>query len=638
MAEMGEDKLVVANNVELVSMNIQDKVGSSLIGLKGAAQETVEGVSQGSLGVLEDIKTLQQKTVDKVHHVWEILKSSLDIEKDQARRLREQGADPEGGKPKVAGGGTGGGGLEGAADEAGKGFGSGIMEKIGLVGAGMFSMAGITKIAGLIFKSALIFMLAGYLGDAIVDKFDIENETAKTALTFAIPAIAALMPILIPLLGIKGLLLAAIPVIIGMGFASVISWLKGDKTMDQVSGFDWGAVALTGPALLALGKYAGLLGAKGLTLGGLAIGWPVLLAGSLAIALAAGVGYLFSKVAETERKTLDHLDEMTTLSQKEFERRLEEQKGSFLSNIAPGLAKTFGGETTQLQDAFMATKAAQKIVEKGGELTPEHTKNLVASVEMFTKMDDDTLKAVLDDKHKADELMRSIHNMYQVVQTGQLGEDSSKVIKQLAALSQNIQMTAEDMYNEEGRDTSWGMGEGYLKTIAGNKGYGDKGLDVFENYAKIIADPKYQKLKSQADEIKGSDRYKELSAIDRKDMTKDEQKEWRDMTWKLARTEGQMNMMDKSQMGGMAGDIQMIDMIKLLSPEDQALLLEQALSDKKVLLNAAKKLEAEDKHFAPVSNFTKVDGSPQIITKNTSSISATAVYEVDGALQRAMNQ
>ena len=634
MAEMGEDKLVVANNVELVSMNIQDKVGSSLIGLKGAAQETVEGVSQGSLGVLEDIKTLQQKTVDKVHHVWEILKSSLDIEKDQARRLREQGADPEGGKPKVAGGETGGGGLEGAADEAGKGFGSGIMEKIGLVGAGMFSMAGITKIAGLIFKSALIFMLAGYLGDAIVDKFDIESEGAKTALTLALPAMAAL----IPLLGFKGFLLMAIPAIIGMGFASVISWLKGDKTMDQVSGFDWGAVALTGPALLALGKYAGLLGAKGLTLGGLAIGWPVLLAGSLAIALAAGVGYLFSKVAETERKTLDHLDEMTSLSQKEFERRLEEQKGSFLSNIAPGLAKTFGGETTQLQDAFMATKAAQKIVEKGGELTPEHTKNLVASVEMFTKMDDDTLKAVLDDKHKADELMRSIHNMYQIVQTGQLGEDSSKVIKQLAALSQNIQMTAEDMYNEEGRDTSWGMGEGYLKKIAENKGYGDKGLDVFENYAKIIADPKYQKLKSQADEIKGSDRYKELSAIDRKDMTKDEQKEWRDMTWKLARTEGQMNMMDKSQMGGMAGDIQMIDMIKLLSPEDQALLLEQALSDKKVLLNAAKKLEAEDKHFAPVSNFTKVDGSPQIITKNTSSISATAVYEVDGALQRAMNQ
>ena len=634
MAEMGEDKLVVANNVELVSMNIQDKVGSSLIGLKGAAQETVEGVSQGSLGVLEDIKTLQQKTVDKVHHVWEILKSSLDIEKDQARRLREQGADPEGGKPKVAGGGTGGGGLEGAADEAGKGFGSGIMEKIGLVGAGMFSMAGITKIAGLIFKSALIFMLAGYLGDAIVDKFDIESEGAKTALTLALPAMAAL----IPLLGFKGFLLMAIPAIIGMGFASVISWLKGDKTMDQVSGFDWGAVALTGPALLALGKYAGLLGAKGLTLGGLAVGWPVLLAGSLAIALAAGVGYLFSKVAETERKTLDHLDEMTSLSQKEFERRLEEQKGSFLSNIAPGLAKTFGGETTQLQDAFMATKAAQKIVEKGGELTPEHTKNLVASVEMFTKMDDDTLKAVLDDKHKADELMRSIHNMYQVVQTGQLGEDSSKVIKQLAALSQNIQMTAEDMLNEEGRDTSWGMGEGYLKTIAGNKGYGDKGLDVFENYAKIIADPKYQKLKSQADEIKGSDRYKELSAIDRKDMTKDEQKEWRDMTWKLARTEGQMNMMDKSQMGGMAGDIQMIDMIKLLSAEDQAILLEQALSDKKVLLNAAKKLEAEDKHFAPVSNFTKVDGSPQIITKNTSSISATAVYEVDGALQRAMNQ
>ena len=61
MAEMGEDKLVVANNVELVSMNIQDKVGSSLIGLRGAAQETT-GISEPSLGVLDTIKTLQQKT------------------------------------------------------------------------------------------------------------------------------------------------------------------------------------------------------------------------------------------------------------------------------------------------------------------------------------------------------------------------------------------------------------------------------------------------------------------------------------------------------------------------------------------------------------------------------------------------
>ncbi len=55
------DSVVVADNVELVANNIQSKVGSSLVGLKSAAQESATGISEPSMGVLDGIKTLQQK-------------------------------------------------------------------------------------------------------------------------------------------------------------------------------------------------------------------------------------------------------------------------------------------------------------------------------------------------------------------------------------------------------------------------------------------------------------------------------------------------------------------------------------------------------------------------------------------------
>ena len=81
------DSVVVADNVELVANNIQSKVGATLLGTKAMAENTTGG-SESSFKILEQVKDLQQATVDKVHAVWEILKSQLDIEKDEARRIR----------------------------------------------------------------------------------------------------------------------------------------------------------------------------------------------------------------------------------------------------------------------------------------------------------------------------------------------------------------------------------------------------------------------------------------------------------------------------------------------------------------------------------------------------------------------
>ena len=629
------DSVVVADNVELVANNIQSKVGSSLVGLKSAAQESATGISEPSMGVLDGIKTLQQKTVDKVHHVWEILKSTLDFEKDEARKARERAGDPEGGLGKRGKGKGVPGGLEKATEEAAGGWGQRLMDMAMGAGATLFSMAGLTRIASLIFKSGLILLLAGFVGDAIVNHFEIESESAKTALKFGLPAVAALMPLLWPMLGIKGLLMIAIPAIIGMGFASVISWLKGDKTMDEVSGFDWGSIALTGPALMLLAKAG--TGMKFATIAGLVGGWPIVLGASLAIALAAGIGYLFSKVAKAEQKMLDHLGEMTDISQEEFERRLDEQKAGFVASVSPGLADLMGYDNTYLGKTYMATKAAKATVKtKDGKLTDQQVTDLTASVDMFAKMDEQTLRKVLDDSDNADDLMKSIHNMYQVAQSGQLGDNSAKVIKQLAALSQNIQQVAGDMYKkkEDAGETSWGK-ENYLKMIASDSTKNADGGDVFERYANLIANPKYQKFVQEKEAIENDPRYQELKSMDYDKMDRNERMELNDFTNKLMKVNNAMHYMDRAGMGSM-GQIKMIDMLKLLTPEEQAQLLEQALSDKKVLLMAAKKLEKDEKHFAPVSNFTKVDGSPQIITKSSAAISASAIYEVDGALQRAL--
>ena len=566
------DSLVVADNVELVANNIQSKVGATLLGTKAMAENTIEG-SGSSFKILEQVKDLQQATVDKVHAVWEILKSQLDIEKDEARRIREQAKENA---LEGRGGGAKGSGIEGSA----KSLGSSMMDKAKSFGAGLFTgglLSGLMKIGGLIFKAGLIFMLAGFLGDAIVNYFNIESEAAKTALQFGIPAIAAIMALVFPILGIKALLLMAIPAIIAMGFASVISWIKGDKVAGEVSGFNWGAVALTGPALAMLAK-SGLAGKAG-TLFGLAVSWPILLGGALALAFAAGIGYLISKVSQTEQKMLDHLGEMTDISQAEFEDRLEKQKSGFLASIAPGLAKTFGMDTTQLQDTFMATEAAKDKVRTGGDLKDTEVTNLVKQVDMFANIDEDTLKTLLDDKDKADELLKSINNMYQIAQSGKLGEHSGTVIKQLAGLSQNIQQTAKSMYADKEKQglTSWGK-EGYLKDISTDSGsFLEGGGDMFEQYAKMLENPEYQKGLKEKESIEGDSRYQELLKIKPKDMNKDQMAEWKEFKareWNANSAMSKTSRKEMEQMGGLHGEVKMLDLLKLLTPEEQTMLLE----------------------------------------------------------------
>ena len=86
------ESVVVADNVELVANNIQNKVGATLIGLKSASEKTSNEISEPSIGILDGIRTFQQMTVEKVQGVWDILKAQLDYDKDVDRKIRENDA------------------------------------------------------------------------------------------------------------------------------------------------------------------------------------------------------------------------------------------------------------------------------------------------------------------------------------------------------------------------------------------------------------------------------------------------------------------------------------------------------------------------------------------------------------------
>ena len=440
------ESVVVADNVELVANNIQNKVGATLIGLKSASEKTSNEISEPSIGILDGIRTFQQMTVEKVQGVWDILKAQLDYDKDVDRKIREN----EDKKRRAIRGGVPT-GIETITAEK-KGEEGGLLSNIGaLVPATLLTGAGLRLFAGKLFKGGLWALLGAIGGNALVKKLELEGTSAQDAIMTTLPAVAGLMA----MFNVKKALLLTLPIVAAMGMKSMTDWLGGDKLASEVSGFDWASVAITGPAAIGL---ATAFGAKftlagGLTLGTvMTIGMPVLIAASLAIALAAGAGYLNSKVSKIEETMLDHLEETSRITQDEFEKNLIQHRSDTLANYFPGLAKYFGADLTMGQEMLLASEHAKKksrMEGKEGEFSPTETASIVRAIDQWTSMSEDTLKANLDDKHKADELMKVIENMYIVVGSGKLGHAKSKeMFNKLREFSQTIQMTAKDMYTD----------------------------------------------------------------------------------------------------------------------------------------------------------------------------------------------
>ena len=169
------DSAAVTPNIGIVANNIQSKVGSTLLGAKAMVQEDTKGPS----AVLNTLVDLQQQTVEQLTEIWEILRSQLDFEKDEARRARQEakelalemhkrkqgegGADSKSGKR---------GGLAGAIDEDGFLGGIGKYAVAGLAGMlGYLLPLIVKKVAKIIFNritgvitSIVMMVMDGFKG------------------------------------------------------------------------------------------------------------------------------------------------------------------------------------------------------------------------------------------------------------------------------------------------------------------------------------------------------------------------------------------------------------------------------------------------------------------------------------------
>ena len=496
------ESVVVADNVSLIANNIQSKVGATLLGGKAMAADTAK--ESGPVDtVLKELTILQSAVVAKLGDVWDTLKAQLDFVKEQDRRFREQlkpGQKPIPPTPK---------GLAGAVNTTDEG---GFLQTLkNVVPATLLTLGGLRLFFSKVFKGALWGLLGAMAGSALVKKMSLEGGAAEDAIMTTLPTVAALMA----MFNVKKALLLALPVVAALGMKSMVDWLTGDKLASDVSGFDWASVAITGPAAVAL---AAAFGAKFTMAGGLAlgtvmtIGMPVLIAASLAIALAAGAGFIASSIGKIENTMLEHLDESTDLSQKEFERRLNEHRSHFIAQISPGIAKMFGIDLTMGQELVLASAAAKKkskLEGEKGKFNMQEVDKITKSIDKTTKMDDKTLRIQLDDEDKAEELLQFLYNMKIVVQSQKLGKENSKRLwLDLMAMDQNIQMTAKDMFKEkdDAGEAGFLSGESYLKSISegGHKDMGDsmeswvnfqnKVRPIQDNIKALESDPRFMDL------------------------------------------------------------------------------------------------------------------------------------------------
>ena len=496
------ESVVVADKVELVANNIQNKVGATLLGTKAMAANAGKS-SDPTVAVLGKIRELNFKTGEKLSLIWEVLKSTLDLDKDAERRKREEAKElaleaqkkkkkPTGGLEKVA--------------EGKQNF--GLKNMLATVGTTLLTIGGLRAFTGAIFKGGLWALLGAMAGKAVISLLDITNPSAVDAIKTTLPTAAAMLA----MFKLKTALLVALPVISAFGIASIASWLTGKKAAEEVTGFDWGSAALTGPALALFLKFG--LGAKAsATLLGLIGGWPIIIAASLAIALAVGVSYLANKVDKIQNTMLDSLKETTELTQKDFETRLTKDRQDFLAKHALWAAALWDEDNLNMvQQNIMALKGAKKGIKDGEFKTPEIKENVMEIIDMYAKLSEKGIDNLLKDKHRIDDVNDLKIEVLNIAKTGAFGKDENEVMMKMANLEEKMQLGAErriDLLTSKGMDVP-----SYVHQVAdatSQHGIGEKS-NLFEKYMRIL-EPDQRAKQEYIESLENDPKYLELKAL-----------------------------------------------------------------------------------------------------------------------------
>ena len=499
------DQVVVADNVELVANNIQNKVGSTLIGLRGTAKATTDNQSEGATGVLQTIKILQTQAVEKLTEIWEVLAGQLKFDENEARRLREERNDP---KNRGKGGVGATPAMGDTAGKLGQNEGEGLigwiknnpfLSALFITGVGGMAIAAkglLVKFGGTLLRGGFYAIVAKMLGDGIVKAIGAEEGSMSEQ------AFSKYIPMSIFGFMMTKSLPGALIAVAATGLQSVIEYVSGHKTFQEVSGFDWGAASLSGvAATYGLGTVLMGLGAKGgavATLGAALAAWPVVLTVGIGVALGVGIRWLSGKVDEYKGKVLDDLEKFGQTTQEEFEKRLADQKSHWFTRMFPSLAGTMGMSLTDMQKANITSGDIRKNLETGKEVDPRNANIIEGVADKLLAMSDQGLKEVLSDKHRASEHIDFMRDLEYMIQEQIFGpEKSAELYKMLQDHKNQIQRQAMSIKTDN--DKVGAKTALYLDNILHGRGKRSEGaLYEMEALNKM-------NFKDRYDEVKGFD-------------------------------------------------------------------------------------------------------------------------------------
>ena len=431
------ETVVVADNVTLLGQNIQSKVGQTLVGATAVANNT-KGDSSGPLGVLDTLVDLQRKTIDKITKVFDALQAGVKFEKNEARLVRQEKKEDDLEKKKN---------KETAFDSILKGElpgESGVSTFLGGFLAGkwgkLLTIAGLLTFFKGIFKVGFLAILGGYIGSMLMTGM-VKDEATKNKMTAYLAAGLGLA-----MFGKTGIA-AGLLLVATMGIKSLYDWMSGNKTASQFNAVNWGSMALTGPALMIGARL--LTGAKFATLAGLIGGWPFVIAASLAIALAAGIGYVSSEMEKYRTTVLDHLHKITSKSQKEFDDNMANEEENFGTKLFPNVAGAIMGDDylTDQQNLLLGMEKAQELAEGKGPLEASVAKTVVdATAQMADQtLDKEKFNTMMADEYKMGVMLQTIAHIMKVIETQKLNpEDKLIAQNNLQVLLDHIEAQAKE--------------------------------------------------------------------------------------------------------------------------------------------------------------------------------------------------
>ena len=432
---------------------LSQKVGNSFSGVTNMLappERSGEILNAGAAAlpviVLNEVKELQQKTIESVDKVSQVLQSQLDLAEDAERRARDQAAEL---RKEQTGAVTGGMSLLGSGESGGM-FNlspDGIKNLLTLGLGSVFTVAALKdifkKLGKKLLKGGAIASMVALIADPVINfiddefkleldddtKKDIRNSLVGAGLGFAVA-------------GIPGAIIGGtIPYI-----SRVASYISGELDAKDIKDSDFAMTALGGTAaglfasakvskLLALSKYPAIK-TFGLALGSV----PVLIAVGAGVALGVGITFLAKKVDEYQEEILDRLGETV--------KELDKDLGKFAAKQEEGLFERMGINLGNLSAIGEARVASQEALEQFGQNKEKFMADegkqttLKALTDTLVRYDDEALTTIMLDRTKSDRFFNTIESLKSIAAKGGFGKDSQDIFAKLAMFSDRIQNVA----------------------------------------------------------------------------------------------------------------------------------------------------------------------------------------------------